>query len=137
MRLLPRLLLLPVLVVATTIAWGGTTDTTPEPPLAQITTAAGLKQALKAAKTPVIIDFHATWCGPCHMLNAELQRLVQDHPGAVTVVQIDVDQAPELAQAYRVELLPTLVLAQGGSVTKRQVGFTPANELASWAGLTR
>ena len=130
---LPRAVLALALLAIPFAAQAG--DSAPQN--AAITTQQELDQALAKATTPVLVDFHATWCGPCHQLSAEIEKLQKDHPGALTVVTVDVDQANDLARTFNIEALPTLVLAKQGKVIKRQVGFVTAPELATWAGIAR
>ena len=77
--------------------------------------------------SPVVIDFHAPWCGPCKVLSPILEEL-SDEVDGVEFVKLDVDQHPEIAGANGVMGVPTVVMLKGGEVKERFVGVQP-NEI--------
>ena len=74
--------------------------------------------------SPVVIDFHATWCGPCKVLSPILEELSSEVDG-VEFVKLDVDQHPDIAGANGVMGVPTVVMLKGGEVKERFVGVQP------------
>lgn len=76
----------------------------------------------------VLIDFFATWCGPCKML-APIMEQVSSENGDVMVVKVDVDKNPELAVLYKVASIPTLVFLKEGKLVKEHVGFASKAEI--------
>ncbi len=79
---------------------------------------------LLSSEAPVVIDFHATWCGPCKVLSPILEELSSEVDG-VEFVKLDVDQHPEIAGANGVMGVPTVVMLKGGEVKERFVGVQP------------
>lgn len=78
-----------------------------------------------AGKQPVIVDFYATWCGPCRRMAPELEAIAQKYAGKIAVYKVDVDKEQDLAQAFRVESIPTLLLINAeGRVEMLQGGLT-------------
>ena len=88
------------------------------------------EEALRA-ELPVFIDFWATWCGPCKMLAPIVAEIADEYTGRVKVCKVDVDAQPELAAAFRVNSIPTLVLMDHGVVKNVSVGYRPKSELTA------
>ncbi|MEL6537773.1 MAG: thioredoxin [Bacteroidota bacterium] len=78
---------------------------------------------------PVLVDFYATWCGPCKMMPPILQDLKNRMGDSIKIIKIDVDKNPEVAQRFGVRSVPTLMLFQQGKSTWRTAGVQPAHEL--------
>jgi thioredoxin 1 len=78
---------------------------------------------------PVLVDFYADWCGPCRMLGPTLDRLAREFSGRVKVVKVNVDKDLELADQYRVESIPSLLLFIDGEVVGRTTGVIPEGSL--------
>ncbi len=76
------------------------------------------------AAVPVVVDFTAAWCAPCRVLAPLLDELAGRHAGQVRVAVVNVEVAPELAQAYRVTAMPTLLAFHRGQVVRQTVGFS-------------
>jgi thioredoxin 1 len=77
---------------------------------------------------PVLLDFTATWCGPCKMLAPIIESVASKHDN-VKVGKLDIDKVPAVANKYRVQSVPTVVLFKGGKEVARQVGLVPEAKL--------
>jgi thioredoxin 1 len=71
----------------------------------------------------VVVDFYATWCGPCRVLSPMLDRLAASFTNNIKFVKVNLDEAPELAQKYSVEAIPTLLFFKRGELTDRMLGL--------------
>ena len=92
----------------------------------QITDASFEEVVLKSDK-PVLVDFWATWCGPCRMLGPVIEEIATEYEGRVVVGKVDVDSNQEYAAKYGVRNIPTVLVFQNGEVVGRQVGVAPKN----------
>ena len=72
-----------------------------------------------------VVDFFATWCGPCKMLTPVLEELSAEMTNGVDFIKIDIDESMELAMEYQVTTVPTLVFIKDGKEVNRKVGFSP------------
>ena len=87
------------------------------------------EQEVLKSDIPVLVDFWATWCGPCQMIAPTIEMLAQEYEGKVKVGKIDVDEEQEIAMKYGVASIPTLVLFEDGKEVNRKLGFMPKAEI--------
>lgn len=79
-------------------------------------------ETVLASATPVLVDFWATWCGPCRMVAPVLDEIARERAGVLTVAKVDVDANPGTARDFQVVSIPTLILFKNGQPVKRIVG---------------
>ena len=93
-----------------------------------ILTAANFEEEVLRSDKPVLVDFWATWCGPCRMIAPIIEEIAAQR-NDVIVGKIDVDQEPELAMQFRVTSIPTLVLMKKGEIAATMVGYRPKADI--------
>lgn len=81
------------------------------------------------SEVTVLVDFWATWCGPCQLQSPELAKFEREHEGKFKIVKINVDEQPELSAQYGVQAIPTLILFKDGEEVKRTVGMQTLDKL--------
>lgn len=84
------------------------------------------------AKELVLVDFWASWCGPCRLLEPHLQRLASVYPGHVKVVKVNVDEEADLAQQFQIRSIPTMLLYKDGSLIEAKSGLMQYPALEAW-----
>lgn len=92
-------------------------------------TADNFEEEVIKSKIPVLVDFWATWCGPCQMQGPVVDEVAEEFAGKLKVGKINVDEEGSLAQKYSVMSIPTLILFQNGEVVKKEMGFHSMEEI--------
>lgn len=87
------------------------------------------REVVANSDVPVVVDFFAEWCGPCKMLSPVLESLAPEFEGKLKIVKVDIDQAGDVAQEFKVVSVPTIVFFKGGAEVDRVVGFQSADAL--------
>ena len=93
-------------------------------------TSENFKQEVGEARVPVLVDFWASWCGPCKMMGPVVEQIAQDMGDSARVCKINIDEQPELASQYNVMSIPTFILFKDGKEVNRTIGAMPKEELA-------
>ncbi|MCB9235535.1 MAG: thioredoxin [Bacteroidia bacterium] len=86
-------------------------------------------ELIQNSETPVLVDFYADWCQPCHMLKPILHEVGQNMEGQVKIIKIDVDRNPAASAKYQIRSIPTMMLFHKGQVKWRQSGVVPAHHI--------
>ncbi len=84
---------------------------------------------------PVLVDFWATWCGPCRMLAPEIEKLAKDYEGKVKVAKLNVDEELNVALRYNIDAIPQVFLFKNGQVVDKSIGYATKEELVQKFGL--
>ena len=98
-------------------------------------TSSEFKREVESAEGRVVVDFYADWCGPCHQVAPALEELSSKWEGDVRFVKVNIDENPQLAKAYRVFSIPTIMLFEGGKVVAQTMGVRPAHAIERDLGL--
>lgn len=98
-----------------------------------IITEQNFEETLSSDK-PVLVDFFATWCGPCSMLSPVIGEIAEEREGSLVVGTVDVDEQPELAARFGVSSIPTVILFRDGEEAGRFVGYRPKEAVEEMLG---
>lgn len=98
---------------------------------------ATFEELVRESPVPVVVDFWAAWCGPCHVIAPELKKLAARYAGRVVIAKVNSDELGDIAGRYRVRGIPTLVRFDGGKETSRTSGAQSGDMLAAALGLDR
>lgn len=93
--------------------------------MADVITSAEFEEKVLKAEGPVLVDFFATWCGPCKMLAPTLDEVSNEVAGRAAVYKVDVDQSPDVARQYKVMSVPTLIVFENGEIKNQTMGAQP------------
>ena len=99
-----------------------------------VTTSSFTTEVLESER-PVIVDFWADWCGPCHMVAPVLDQIAEERSDELRVVKVNIDEEPELAQRYGVMSIPAIVLFKDGRPAAAAIGAQPKSMLEKALGL--
>ena len=101
---------------------------TPAAPV-DVASAAAFDALITQSPVPVLVDFWAPWCGPCHMMAPEVEKLAQQTTGSALIVKVDTEAVPELGERYGIRAIPTVAVFKNGEVVARESGARPAADL--------
>ena len=100
-----------------------------------ILTSANFETEVLNSDVPVLVDFWATWCGPCKMIAPIVSEIAEEYSGKIKVGKVNVDEENALAMKYRIASIPTLLLFENGQVVNTVIGFVPKQQLIDKLGL--
>ncbi|HAN09172.1 MAG TPA: thioredoxin [Clostridiales bacterium] len=98
--------------------------------MTQHLTAETFNQEVINSSEPVLVDFYATWCGPCKMMASVIDELAEELKGEAKIFKVDIDKAQELARKYSIMSVPTFMIFKGGEVKDQVLGAVPKQQLA-------
>ncbi len=84
---------------------------------------------------PVLVDFTATWCGPCKALAPIVEKIADEFAGKIKVGKLDIDESPDISAKYNVRSVPTVIVFKGGQKTDQHVGLTNRDKLIKLLGI--
>lgn len=79
----------------------------------------------------VLVDFYATWCGPCKMMHPVIEEIAKENPN-LKVIKVNVDSQEVLAREYGIMSIPTIILFKDGKIIQKNIGFTPKDVITNW-----
>ena len=104
--------------------------------MADAVTEASFDQEVLQSDTPVVVDFWAEWCGPCHAVSPVLDRIAEERQGQLKLVKVNIDEEQGLAQRYGVSSIPTIILFKDGQPAAAAIGAQPKTALERQLGLS-
>lgn len=102
--------------------------------MTQQISAAEFESKVLGASEPVLVDFFATWCGPCRMMAPTIDEVSQEMAGKASVYKLDIDEAPQIAQQLGIMSVPTFMVFKDGKIASQTIGAQPKENILALFG---
>jgi len=98
----------------------------------EVTSEAQFDEIIAAARVPVVVDFWATWCGPCRTVAPEVKKAAHNLAGKALVLKVDTDALPDLSQRYQIQSIPNFAVFTSGRLVRQRAGALDHRQLERW-----